>query len=267
MTIKIPNNLEEMTLGQLVALSYFPELADEKEDFTDEDRDRYEYVVSTICGISQSQCTRLSNRTQKAIAQEILKLFGVVLPSYAAVTRVKGGVNYFECIDISAEELNALRIESQSRSLKGISAKWKLSRVKPKGFYIGDLHQEPAQIWQKLLDGTKRRLQKLGETDYHKEWREIPQVLASICWKKNESRTYYDKLTNKQRVDFARIEKYKEIFLNMPAITAIKLFAFFLNTNKSFLIRKSSTSYSHKKPTQILSPATSEKDIQENGGG
>jgi hypothetical protein len=223
MTLNVPENLKEMKLGQLIALAEIFETTTADELNVD----RLEIALSDFFDLTLGQVRKMSRLTLERIIEAMTKSFVKCSKEYLQVFERKDFIRSFRCQD---KEL--FRIQK------------KVGLFQKKSFFVNkDIENEPAGIWLTLLDGSLRKINQCEKM--LEQWQHIPRVVACLAWKRRESR-FTKGLDGEPVVNFDRIERMEKVFLQMRAIDAVSVFAFFLNNQKSSLNVQYSDLFSKK---------------------
>lgn len=224
MKIKIPDRLSECTLGQLVAFSDFATVSI-AEERTDEMSDTMYEAVRLLCGLSISQFNMLTGETLKKVYDAIYLSFAKISKEVAEFSKAKNMAQTFEAVPelshlIEAEHIGATRLK-----------KWHLKRKYRPVTYevVGNPESLPGHIWVKALDGLVGRIKQVKREEYWKEWNFAPIILSYVAWNAKES-VLIKNDNNQMVVDWARINRMQEVFLQVPAKVGLSAFGFFLAT-------------------------------------
>ena len=135
MRIQIPETLEEMNLGQLVALGRCYQLS-LKENKTYADLETMDAWYAIFLDISENNVRRLFNAGYfEEVNANMEILFLTVITKYSYVPQENDKANVFECLPVSFDEMELLKIEKESHRWKRLT----MRLPKRKAFYIGKL--------------------------------------------------------------------------------------------------------------------------------
>lgn len=253
MKITLPSTVGEMKLGQLVALSHIAELGLKKGEFTEADNKRCETALGDITGLSIKYVRTLTKETMVEINKHLI------------------GSLYIQCLAHVPAILNEqyeyhTKVLSIKDSRSGLMKRFFPVKHKVENYSMGNPAKLPANIWQMLLDGVIRRIEKSPAEKPYLIWREIPIILASTAWGAKES--YYTKdLSGQPVVDFRRINRVREELLELDLTTALKATAFFLTSTEHFLKGDNLPALKKKFHIQSSNPPMKEKSTVKNGDG
>ena len=252
MKITVPERLGELTLGQLVAVG----------DLID---GNHFDAVCTICGLTEHQGAVLTKHTLKQIADTVEKAIPHIVGEYIKIYTSGEFTQSFDCFSVEPWEVEIARTPVKGR-LANFYRKRELKRItKPETYHImTELANEPANLWVKLLDGTVKAITEVKENEHWKAWKYFPDILAATAWRKGESRFTKD-LNRNAVVDWDRVEKFKQVFLQIPARQAIKAVNFFLTINEIYLRDPNSLSLVMKLMTQTSSLLKPENSFRKGG--
>lgn len=251
--ISVPERLSEINLGQLIAIG----------DLIDGE---YFNSIKTICGLTDREAMVLTVSTLKSVRESLETAIPGIIAEYIKVYSSGEYTQTFESLSVEPWE-----IEVAKAPVKGTLAKWKqkrhLKKIKKKETYyiIDELANEPANLWIRLLDSTVKSITNVPEKEPWKAWRYFPEILAATAWKKGESRFTKD-LNGQAVVDWERVNKFKNVFLHVPAKDAIKAVTFFLTINEAYSQDPDSLSLVKKLMTRISSPLKPGKLLRKDGG-
>lgn len=226
MTLNLPTKLEEITLGQLEAVGRFIQLDEQikGKELTEQQKAELKEVYAEYLNITVNSVELLQSNTLQAINGAIVKLIEDINLNYRKCFESHNGENSFTCLDYRQGEI-------LSASIDDVAKKWwqrKKSKkmLTPVVFSIDQPHFEPAKLWIDVLDGCFKRIRKNHETRPYWEWFEIRHVLACKAWKDGAKRTKINEIGD-EVVDYDEVNRKKELFKEIPATTAIKVFGFF----------------------------------------
>ena len=251
--IQVPERLSEINLGQLIAIG----------DLLNGD---YQKAIKAICNLTDHQSDILTNATLKAIRDKLERVVPVIVAEYVKTYTSGEYVRSFESLSVEPWEIQVAR-----NPVSGTLAKWKQKRnlkvlEKTETYYImEELAKEPANLWVQLLDGVVKAIAKVPEKEPWKAWVHFPAILAATAWRKGESRFKKD-LNGNPVVDWDRVNKFKQVFLHVPAKDAIKAVTFFLTINEIYSKDPNSLSLVKKlmiRSSSLLKPGSS---LRKDGG-
>ena len=204
--ITMKRRLEEMTLEEFIAISKVIEYELIEEKTTDQKMELLK-AHADFLGVSTDRIAIMDVEEYREIVEQVNLVAVVVLEDYKKLIQRQLFKRSFECALNSPYE--------------------KRKAGKKYLFIVPDIKMLPTGIHIDLKDHDIAMLQKYQkENKFYKEWQLIPHILSKVCWRKGEKFT--TKVGNHIRINYHRINQMKEVFLQVSAEDAIKVFAFFL---------------------------------------
>lgn len=223
MLLKVPSNLDECSLGQLVCLSDFATIMSKKGERTEAEAEALGLCFSGLLNVPISVIEVLTKSTLDQITKSVNETFLAVCKDMVAFSKAKNMTPVFEC---KPEDWRI--IQSEYYGANRVRRVFLDRKYKARTYEVVENPETlPAQIWIKMLDNILVRKSRIGENDFWKEWNLIPTALACTAWGKTEN-THKKSDSGQVIVDMERIRKMEDVFLQVPAKVGISAYGFFL---------------------------------------
>lgn len=221
--LQIPTKFSELDLRGLIALGEILNGSDVVQGLAD------------LCKISSKEAAILTNGTVQKIREALEESLPGIIHEYTEAYTSLDFVMGFDCPLFETWEIDLVRNDTRGNLLTRSRRKAKVKRMeKPKTFAImTELANEPAHIWVILLDDIVKKVSSVKETHPWESWKYFPDILACTAWQVGEDR-FAKNLNGDLVIDWNRIERMKQVFLQIPADIATRAVTFFLTINYAY---------------------------------
>lgn len=255
--IEIPTELEDMNLGQLLALSYYIDVSQRLQEAKKPSvklADNMIKVIAQYVGVSQKTAFFFSRENVKQIETIVLNsLEGIAKEVSTIINTKQPNPFYFDCQQMTADEQTELEIE-------GKEPKNRKAR-----YYIQDIDKLPSGYWLTMLDGSIETIKTNEEKTPYRSWREIPKILASIAWREQTKKII--KENGSYTINMPAAKRKAELFQYLDATTALKAYAFFLSIKLPSLKQTRTTQFLNQLLLTNTNQARGEKSLAQSGAG
>ncbi len=278
-SIKLPQKLSQMTLGQLLALrEYYLYLKDyegnENGGGTPLPQARltsFIQAIMSLTGISSFKMRSLQYEQIKAIKGQINQLFARVLQEYIAICGSNNSsfesfknnvLQKFTCSPYEPHELEGFALDIEQK----IQVRKNKKRLKEKKVYhIPDKPEQlPCQFWFWFLDSVPDKVvQYRKDNSPWEEWALILPSLARIAWAKDEP-LFIPNISNETVVNLEAVHRHERIFVHLNALDAVQAFGFFLTTLEGLSMKSDSLTSLLRFNTKATKPKN-EKNTPKDG--